>query len=86
MLTLDCSRHQRHIETRAVGLGPCVLSLTPCLQFVPPALPRLALIRFLFSSRKQLDMQRPMYNKAPAYIEQTYNWSGFYAGVVAGGV
>ena len=31
------------------------------------------------------DLQRPMYTKAPAYVEQTYNWSGFYAGVVAGG-
>ena len=31
------------------------------------------------------DLQRPIYTKAPAYVEQTYNWSGFYAGIVGGG-
>jgi len=32
------------------------------------------------------DLGARTYTKAPAMIERVYNWSGFYAGVNAGGV
>lgn len=31
------------------------------------------------------DMARPLPTKAPAYVQQYYNWTGFYAGINGGG-